>query len=324
MKVYTLDVDSSQRNPTLYAYANSYVVRLDDPVYDVSKIELVSARIPTPQRNVDVTNQTFSVSGVDVTLPARDYANVHALSEALQTALAPPRTNVDAVTYADDVLTFSNTAQYGHFTFEFYSGTRGYLSNTMVVTTPHQQMGFASDDYSSNVNYSLTSGAVDLTGPSALYLRLTAGSYDFKKVVHTGTPLYTGKILLDGSNYINFSGADDPVVHDLYTAPQPVMDSLKIEFFYMSHGRLIPYDFRNIDHSLKFKITCSKDRLENLARYVEPEELVLPPPIKVEVNKNDLYKWVPIGVIIVVGILLMTFIGPRPRTPDPSGVSLSD
>lgn len=94
------------------------------------------------------------------------------------------------------------------------------------------------------------------------------------------------------------------------------MDTLKIEFFYMSDGKLIPYDFRNQEHSLKFQITCSTDRLENLTRLVEPEELELPPPINVDSNeKTDLYKWIPIGVIVLVGIILLTLIDPRPRKP---------
>ena len=34
MKVHTLNIDSSERNTSVYAYANSYVVTLDNPIYD--------------------------------------------------------------------------------------------------------------------------------------------------------------------------------------------------------------------------------------------------------------------------------------------------
>lgn len=321
MKVYTLDVDSSQRDPTLHAYANSYVVALEKPVYDVSKIELVSARIPTPQQLVCATNKTFSVDGVDVALPIQDYANVQVLSEALETALASPTSNVDSVAYFDDhTLLFSNTTQDGHFTLEFNTGTNGYSSNVHDLTTPHEIMGFSATDVASNVSYQVLSGAVNLTGPTALCMRLTAGSDDFTKQVYTGTPFYTGKLMLDGSDVLDFRGNDDPLVYEFHGGTQKVMDTLKIEFFYMSDGKLIPYDFRNQEHSLKFQITCSTDRLENLTRLVEPEEMVLPPPINVDSNeKTDLYKWIPIGIIVLVGIILLTLIDPRPRKPGRSG-----
>lgn len=329
MKVHTLDVDSSQRDPLVHAYANTYVIALENPVYDVERIELVSARVPLSRHLVDDTNKTFSVDGVDVSLPVGQYANASVLAEVLQSALSPPVSNVDVVRYVEltDTLYFANTGASGHFTFEFGSGTNGFESNVTNLTTPHQVLGFPASDVSSNVNYELSSGSVDLTGPLALYVRLTTGSDDFTKSVYTGTPFYTGKMHARGvgAEYIDFTSTEDPIVHEFHSGPQKVMDALRVEFFYMSQGRLVPYDFRNREHSLKFKMTCSADRLEHLPRVV-----ALPPPDDVDVEESeihveefDLYKWVPIGFIVLVGILLMTFIGRRPRTPASAGAQPS-
>tara|TARA_B100000530_G_scaffold135309_1_gene84460 strand:+ start:157 stop:807 length:651 start_codon:yes stop_codon:yes gene_type:complete len=49
MKVHTLNIDSSQRDTSIYPDSNNYVVTLENPIYDVEEIRLVSARIPTPQ-----------------------------------------------------------------------------------------------------------------------------------------------------------------------------------------------------------------------------------------------------------------------------------
>ena len=49
MKVHNLTIDSSQRDNSIYPHANNYVVFLENPIYDVSEIKLVSAHIPTPQ-----------------------------------------------------------------------------------------------------------------------------------------------------------------------------------------------------------------------------------------------------------------------------------
>lgn len=320
MKVYTLDIDSSQRDTDVYPNGNDYVIALENPIYDVSKIALVSARLPTQQLTITGTNKTFSVNGTNVTLPEKNLSDKSTFASELETILAPPVSNIDAVSYVTelDALLFSNTTQEGPFTLEFYSGTNGYASNVQGVTTPHQVLGFTSKNFTSNANYQVLSGPLNFHGPNSLILRLTSGSDDFTKYVYTGTPFYTGHILLNGGDFINFTAADDPVVHECHSGPQKVIDTLRIEFFYMSHGKLIPYDFRNQEHTLKFEITCSTDRLENLPRDVVPQELTLPPPVRVhDVKKNgeDMYKWIPIVLIAMLGILLMMFIGPQQRKP---------
>jgi hypothetical protein len=75
MKVYNLSIDSSQRDANVYLYANNYVITLENPIYDVSEIKLVSARIPTPQLTVCSTNNTFSVDGQTISLENADYSN---------------------------------------------------------------------------------------------------------------------------------------------------------------------------------------------------------------------------------------------------------
>ena len=37
MKVHTLDIDSSERDTSIYPHANNYVVTLKKPIYDISK-----------------------------------------------------------------------------------------------------------------------------------------------------------------------------------------------------------------------------------------------------------------------------------------------
>ena len=49
MKVHNLTIDSNQRDSSVYPKSNNYVITLENPIYDVEEIQLVSARIPTPQ-----------------------------------------------------------------------------------------------------------------------------------------------------------------------------------------------------------------------------------------------------------------------------------
>lgn len=321
MKVHTLNIDSSERDTSVYAYANSYVVNLDNPIYDISNIKLVSARIPTPQLMTCATNKTFKVDGVSITLNETNYSNGYVLATDLDIELAPANTHIDSVIFDEetDSLVFSNThASGGNFTLQFYSGTNGYLSNASPLTTPHQLMGFSSKDFTSTGKV-LRSGAINLDGPNSLILKLTTGSDEFTQTVYTSTPFYTGHILLDGTDSINFNGADDKLVHHFHSGAQKMIKDVKIEFFYMSHGRLIPYDFRNQDHILKFEISGTTDKLENLPKVpieepkkVEKEEPIISIP---EIVKNT-YKWrkeyLYIGLIVLVGLLLLFFMKAKP------------
>jgi len=322
MKVHTLDIDSGERDTNVYAYANTYIVTLKEPIYDVTKITLVSARIPTPQLHICNTNKTFSIDGVDITLEANNFTSGATLASELQNQLfietgVPTPSDIDQVTFDEyrSTLTFSNTEGTNNFTFEFFDGTNGYLSN-VAITTPHQLLGFTSNNQPSS-NYTLTSGPINLNGPNSIIIRLTTGSDELTKTIYSVTPFYTGHILLDGTDFINYHQTDDPLTYEFYKGPQKYIRDIKIEFFYTSHGRLIPYDFRNQDHILKFEITGSTNKLEGLPK-VSPEVVnkELPPPINIPSALDDVYKWkeyLSIGIIIFVGIILLFLMRRRPK-----------
>jgi len=336
MKVHNLSIDSSQRGINIiasnsfydiegtyvidaysntYSDSNNYVITLKNPIYDVTEIKLVSARIPTPQLTVCATNNTFSVDGQTVSLTNADYPTGDDLALHLQNQLAPPVSNVSEVSFDTDTkrFTFSNVGTSNTFTFEFHTGTNGYIEESSMVTTPHQILGFGSGDYDSTSNV-LTSGAINLNGPNTLVLKLSSGSDEFTQSVYTSTPFYTGHILLDGSDFINFNGADDTLTHHFHTGALKYIKDIRVEFFYMSHGRLIPYDFMNQDHILKFEITCSTDKLENLPKVVLDEVLPKKPIISIpEEFKNPYNREVLfyIGVITFLGILLISFMKKR-------------
>jgi len=243
MKVHNLSIDSSQRGISViasntyydqngtyiidhysntYSNPNDYVITLENPIYDVSEIKLVSARIPTPQLTVCSTNNTFSVDGQTISLENADYPTGDDLATHLQNELAPPVSNVNDVSFDVDTkrFTFSNTTPGEHnFTFEFNTGVNGYVHNSSIVTTPQSDSGFGSNEYSSTSNV-LTSGAINLVGPNSLLLRLSSGSDEFTQGVYTSTPFYTGHILLDGSDFINFNGVDDHLIHHFHSGPQ--------------------------------------------------------------------------------------------------------
>ena len=313
MKVHTLDIDSSERDVTVYPYANNYVIRLENPIYDISEISLVSARIPTPQLTTCVTNKSFTVDGNVYTLDETNYTNGSLLATDIDTKLQG--SSVDTVVFDTDTnqLTLSNSAATHEFTLGFRTGVNGFMSNNTPLTTPHQVLGFGSNDYTSSA-HTLTSGSVNLSGPNSLVLKLSTGSDEFTKTVYSSSPFYTGHILLNGTDFVNVHGSDDPIVHNFYKGSQKHIQDIKLEFFYMSHGRLIPYDFMNQDHVIKLNIKCSTDKLENLTKIENdvPEKINVEPPEKTNIGIpvfKNLYEWkqyIYIIVIVFVGVLILT------------------
>lgn len=310
MKVHNFTIDSSQRDPTLHANPNDYTVTLDDAIYDVSQIKLVSARIPTSQLLVCDSNQSFQFeqggTTYGATIPVGNYDGA---------SLAAVLNSKYDISYIPSKNSFGmGSPEGGGVTFKFKTGSGGYDDVNSKKTTIHQILGLPAEDIGMPGGQF---GAANFKGPNSLVLRISSGSEKFNQSVYTSEPYYTGHILLDGTDFVNVSGTDDKVTHSFHSGPLKHLKDLRIEFFYMSHGRLIPYDFRNQDHVLKFEITCSTDKLENLTPLkLEPEkeeeeklpEISIPP-------RRNLYEWkieyIYITLIIFTGFILIMSMGKK-------------
>ena len=314
MSVYTLDIDSSERDPTSYPNPGDYVVELRHPIYDVKKLSIVSARIHASQLLINDNNNTFSVNGTTISLPNENYSGNELATELLskfQAANINPVGSVpiSSVTYdkSKNDLTFGGT---GAFTFEFYGGENGYHADVAVdgKTTPHDILGLPASNVTST-NNTLTTGSINLQGPDALILKISNGADELNKTVYSDTPFYTGRILMCG-DVINYSGVDDAVEHNFDTGAQNI-SKLRVQFFYSSNNRLIPYDFRNANHILKLNIECSTDKLQNVPKVDKKFEL--PPPIRIP-SIEDPNRWngmVYIFAIIVAGIFFIFVAKPK-------------
>ena len=320
MSVHTLDIDSGERDPVAYPNPGDYVVELKNPIYNVSKISLVSARIHASQLLINDRNNTFSVNGTTISLPNENYSGNELASELLSKfqaaeAAAAGSVPISTATYdkSKNDLTFGGdgTAQ---FTFEFYGGNNGFNTGSEGLTTPHDILGLPASNVTS-VNNTLTTGSINLQGPDALILKISSGAEELNKTVYSDTPFYTGRILMCG-DVINYSGSDDAVEHNFDTGAQNI-SKLRIQFFYSSNNRLIPYDFRNANHVLKLSIHGIIDKLKTIPNV--KKDFSLPPPMRVP-ELEDPNRWnalLYISMIIATGIVFMLFT--RPKIPKISG-----
>lgn len=318
MEVHTLEIDSSERDYATYPDPSDYVIDLKNRIYDIRKITLVSARIPNSQTVIHNRNNTFSIDGTDVVVPNGTYTSGDDLAITVKNAInsigsfsftVDYNSNLNALEFTNDAGPDSNVFEFGDGTnARIKAGELDTLSNvsTISYTTPHQILGFPPINTTIQSSQTYTSGSLNLEGPNSLIVRLSSGSDNFNKDVYIREPFYTSHILLNGP-FLNFSAADDPVRHDFFSGPQKFIESLRIQFFYMSNGRLIPYDFRNQDHMLKFEIQCNTGKFKSIAADTAPDVGVLPPPISIP-DLEDPYRWkqyVLISTIVFIGIFVL-------------------
>ena len=306
---YILDIDSGDRNTNTYPNVSNLEIYLENEIYDVSKIELTAGNINTPQLTICGTNKSFQVDETIVTLDEKNYTDGTVLAQDLQTKLSAT-TNIHTVSFNSNTETLTFTGN-TNFEFKFHSGHNGYAINN-DQTTPHEVLGFSATDLSSSTN-TLESGFINLRGPNALLIRLSSASDILSKDIYYNNPYYTGTIQLGKrQNRTKFIGGNDLVEHCFNTGIQKTLQSLRIEFFYSSAGKLIPYDFRNSNYTLKLKIKCSKEKvLPKLSR-----DISLPPPISIpefdDVDRWENYKvYFAISIIVLVGMFALIMSKPK-------------
>lgn len=301
---YILDVDSAERedlNP------NDFVYKLNRPLYNVSDFRLISANIPLTQSTICDGNNTLVVDGTSYSLDNKFYSSGNDLAYDIEQQLAG--SNVTSVTYDSNTmaLTYSNVGATGEFTFDLDS------------ESPFNVLGLDLGTISSSGG-SLTSGVIDLHGPTTLLLRVTSGSDDLKKKVYRdeGQSLYTARILTTSvpGTMMSYKGPDDPVEYYFHEGRFKSIDRLRIRFYYINGSRLIPYDFSNRNLFLKFRVTCSLDKLKPLKEQQSEKPSELPPPV--DIPSLDVLPRVPqyiiIGIVLIIGLVVLIFLKPQPRT----------
>ena len=335
-----LEVDSSERDTVNYPNPNDYTVTLNTPIYKVSNIKLVSARIPTPMLLINDANRQFQVDNNVIILPNGNYSSGTDLASNLAIALAYPKSNISSVVYSSNTNTFTfsnslNSPVFGRFSMKFYSGSNGYTSSTSSnIGTPASIMGFGAVDtpFQSNI----VSGAIDLSGPSNLILRITNNDNDdFEKTLYAATnqfkfgsnvfnqslppildAFYLGRILAfcNKDGIIELRGANDPVEYYFHRGPANIVKKLRFRWYWNNFNKLVPYDFMNQNHILKFKLTAYTDKFSLRDKDDVDDLFKLPPPLDIpslDPPKRfpTFYIYIIIGVIVLIGLVMIQLTG---------------
>jgi hypothetical protein len=322
---YTIDFDSSERDPTEFPNPNDYTPVFGKKLYNVQSFKIVNIKIPQTQKLINYGNKTFSVDGIPVTLSERTYTTGTDLAAALQASLIAAATVVNVVSYssATNRLTFSGTSD---FTFEFYTGTNG-LSTSSNVGTPAIVMGFTGKDETS-VGSTLESGIIDLNGPSSIIVSISRGEDNFNKDIFISDgmfsidsniynrsstiklpPLYTGRYTTTTMGSPLVISQSDEVVE--YTFNRYIeLDSIRIRFYWNNGNKLILYDSGGVNNFLKIEFECSLEK-NIIGHTVDIERSKLPEPIDTSISvfkdRDKLLKYVALGAMLFILLSILTF-----------------
>lgn len=320
MGVTIVDIDSSERDIIKYPLPNDYTVNMNLPLYRVSKIRLLTARLVNCQQLINPGNKQFQIDGTTIVLPQGTFSNGSNLASGLQTALVG--TNVTSVSFNSytNALTFSNVGTGNNFTFKFFTGSNGYATSSSVAG-PANILGFNGDDVSS-VGGTLVSNAINLNGPTSILLRLTVngedlkqtsyidgGTFSFGNTTYSNTntnqllPSYMGRIPLDLPGTVFQYTPQDHLIE--YSLPPDInITKLTIRMYWNNGTKLIPYDFGVTNHMLKFEFTCETDRFLKVYPYKDIGKL--PDPIKdAEGAPNINFVYIIAFVVLFLGFLML-------------------
>ena len=339
-----LDVNSDQRDPYKWPLPQDYSVNLNRPLYNVTNIKLEAAKIPISQTLINEGNNTFSMNhnNVPIKLENRNYTNGTDLALNIENALLNnlADSHVDNVHYSSntDTFTFSNTSGTS-FGFDFYDGINGF--NTIdPFGTPSTILGMSHQNTYS-VNSNIHTGAINLYPPTSIIIRVTTNDNgdDLSKDVFINNGLfnignstnmsnvelnktesvYFGRILTydsyQGNKYLIYQGGY-PIEDYFSKGPEASITKLRFRFYYTIGGKLIPYDFRLKNHTLKFKITCNLDKLNVMSKQLPvikelQEAEALPEPIELPQmeypRQSKKHKLFISLIVLLIGLYFLIF-----------------
>ena len=285
MDTYVLNVDTAQLDIT---NPNDYTVTMNNPLYSVSDIKLLSGVIPLTSNNINAGNNTIILNGTTYDIPEKNY-DITTLEAALDLAL-PISTSRDLTT---NTITFTSGSAF----------TLSFGNNSL-----REVLGFTQNVESTT---SVTSGYVMLGHPRSLVLQLINGDDDLTEDLYVGTTSYTARLMINTTgDLMYYKYIDDPVYHNFKRGTELLSRDWRIKWFYSNRNTLYPYNFRGQNHTLKFELVGTTDKLKTLTKNVPTIEEV-PPPVQLnQFIPNDRFNRIITYALVILVILLgIVFIG---------------
>jgi len=326
---HIVNIDSKNRDTTLYPSGNSYVLNLVTPIKWISRVELVSAKIPNTIWNVSSPLGTTLLTYVStpIKLPPGFYSATGLANDIMATGIAP----------ALKILYLPNEGKY-----LFYSLTAGFtvspgtaefgrvigvplgatLTGTLVSGGDWPQ--YASNSAFAGYYIAKSTNIIDLAPNEFIYLDIeelrTTCTHDSRKNVQITTTEPSGKQItrvttegstientfgiltmdVDSGSYKMFKESADYKVAADYIQRIPKISKLTVRWK-DSQGN--PLSFNGLeDNSILLRFICDPVPV-TLDR---PRGLPAPVRLGSVMDRRQLIM-ISIGIVLIVGLLIISF-----------------
>jgi hypothetical protein len=264
-------IDSRDRNHDSYLNPNSYRINLEQPLYNVLSMELISAEIPASQYLVNNSNNAIyfqetnaQVSAGTITTALVNIGN-YTLSElkaAIESALvaaSPTGANfsVDITTYSAQnklSITSDNGGTSDLFNLLFSGGQEKYEDSLRTIYKENSIgsiIGFNREDKTGSLTY-LADYQYSLTGDVYILLKLD----DIKNIdgIASNVQDSFAKITLDtnANNIKYFKSNSDYEILKFMDKPIGRIDHFHLSF--LTYNKDL-YDFNGLEHSFTLKVS---------------------------------------------------------------------
>jgi hypothetical protein len=311
--------DSRNRDVKLYPSGNSYTLYLTTPIKNVTRVDLVSARVPNTMYNLTNGSNVLTVNSSNISLNQGFYS-----AGGLASAIAGSVSNGFSIHYLSNEGHFilSNAST---FTFRVNTGEMSNLIGIPQGTTFSPKLATALDPCYSNT-YIFKSNTL---------IHMNANEYIFLDVDELKTPSHIDAKALSGTTGTvtgsNINRAFAPIMMDVpsggmkiyhenadYTVsvvyPEPINSLQRLTVnWYDTNGRLL--DFRGSDyHAFILRAHILEEDIRRIPpppplqdveikRIVEAMTMVPPPP-KEEKRK---FPWVMIVLVFIAAYVAWKF-----------------
>ena len=323
--VNLLFVDSKNRDKTLYPSGNSYTLHLTTPIRNITRIDLVSAKIPNTAYNLTATSNIV-INGSNVSMVPGFYSTSSFCSEFNNSNQTTVRVNY-------------STAE-GRFIF--YGATlsslsaTGQLANIIGITSASSFNASSNPVYATNTLYSgmnliKSANVIDLSTNDYVWLDIdelrTPNNFDAKSLIsmpaggpsaETGisTFLQTYQGLTSSTSFAmihmdvssggikTFKEKTDYLISNKYPSRIDNLTRLTIKWLDING---LPISFNGLDNN-SFML-----RIHSLKHVPDPDRPVtLPTPVDMSSGVPQRQRMIAIAaiIILILGLLIIVFYKP--------------
>jgi len=289
--------NSGNRDKDVYPSGNNYSLYLPYPIKNITKVEVVVARVPNTIYNITSTEPQLDISGNLYQIPTGFYSDPASIATAINQLLTPLDIEFDWLPAEGKFILFSNSETDSITTLtDDMSTVLGFTTNVTNTVTEVVSPVFSTSGFS---YYTKSPTVGDMSKNDFLFLNIAELSHEKFQDATSGpynaqnaTGLFTGITMDVAPNTVKIFKNNDYPIAIKYDPPISSIDRLTISW-YDKNRNLV--NFQGMEDNaviLRFEVVDKPTgELDWIDEEEKREELPPPPPPPKVKEKKTFGKW---------------------------------